>query len=50
MNKRSPETPNAEFSKFKELTKNLIAVPKKEIDEKKEAYGRNKDKKEKPAN
>jgi len=27
-----------EFEKFKELTKKLVAVPKSEIDQKREAY------------
>lgn len=38
MSRRSPEQPNPEFDKFKELTKNLIAVPKSEVDKKREGY------------
>jgi hypothetical protein len=49
MNKRIPEPQSAEYKNFKELAKNLLAVPKKEVDEKKAAYERNKIKKERPA-
>lgn len=38
MSRKKPEQQSAEFQKFKELTKNLIAVPKSEVDKKREAY------------
>jgi hypothetical protein len=43
--KRQP----SEFDNFRELAKNLIAVPKKEIDKQRTAYDNRKRKKEKPA-
>jgi hypothetical protein len=49
MNKQTAEAKSQEFNNFERLTKNLLAVPKKEIDQKKAAYERAKSKKEKPA-
>lgn len=50
MSKSHPEAINPEFDKFKELTKNLLAVPKKEVDKQRTAYESKKQgKKEKPA-
>jgi hypothetical protein len=49
MSRPKHETPNPEFNKFKELAKNLLAVPKKEVDAKRADYDRDKNKKERPA-
>lgn len=49
MNKQAAEAKDSEFKNFQQLTKNLLAVPKKEIEQKKAAYERAKSKKEKPA-
>ncbi len=49
MNKRPGEKQVSEFEKFKELAKNLVAVPKKEVEQQKAAYERDKSKKERPA-
>lgn len=49
MSKQAQTKQPEEFHNFRELTKKLIAVPKKEIDQKKAAYERVKSKKEKPA-
>lgn len=49
MSKPAPTKQPEEFRNFRELTKKLIAVPKKEIDQKKAAYERAGSKKEKPA-
>lgn len=49
MNKQARDDKSGEFQNFRELAKNLLAVPKKEIDEKKASYERTKRKKEKPA-
>ena len=46
MNRQTQKQPE-EYRNFKELAQKLVAVPKKEIDEKKDAYERAK--KEKPA-
>lgn len=48
MNKQSPSRENEEFKNFQRLTKNLLAVPKKEYDKKHEEFGK-KNKKERPA-
>lgn len=47
MNKQPQEKQPEEYRNFRELTEKLIAVPKREIDQKKAAYERKK--KEKPA-
>lgn len=47
MNKQTQGKQSEEFRNFRELTEKLIAVPKKEIDQKKAAYEQKK--KEKPA-
>jgi putative ubiquitin-RnfH superfamily antitoxin RatB of RatAB toxin-antitoxin module len=47
VNKQTQEKQSKEYRNFAELTRNLLAVPKKEIDRKKAAYARKK--KEKPA-
>jgi hypothetical protein len=48
--KKQPQSANhEEFENFKKLTKNLLAVPKKEVDEKRAQYEREKSKKERPA-
>lgn len=49
MSKPTPKSENPEFQDFRDLAKNLLAVPKKEVDEKKAEYERKKSKKEKPA-
>ena len=38
MRKQAPEVQSREFNNFKALTKNLLAVPKKEADDKKAEY------------
>lgn len=42
MEKQARNAPNEEFKNFEELTKKLLAVPKKEVDKKREAYQRKK--------
>ncbi len=38
MEKQARNAPNEEFKNFQELTKKLLAVPKKEVDKKRAAY------------
>jgi hypothetical protein len=40
---------NHPFNRFKELTRKLVAVPKKELDAKEAAYQRKKKRKKRPA-
>lgn len=48
MHQKSPKPQSKEFENFKELAKNLIAVPKSDVDKKKAAYENERDKKGKP--
>ena len=38
MNPKKTEQHSEEFNNFKKLAKNLLAVPKSEVDQKREAY------------
>lgn len=50
MSKQTTEQQNREFQNFKELTKNLLAVPKSEVDKKRTAFENRKNTKtKKPA-
>ena len=50
MSKGTRQKESAEFNNFKELAKNLLAVPKSEVDKKRAAYENRKNvKKERPA-
>lgn len=47
---KEPEPKSEEFRRFEELTKQIISVPKSEIDKRKEEYKREKSgKKKRPA-
>jgi hypothetical protein len=49
MKRETSSTTSPEFTRFKDLTKRLIAVPKKEIDNKKAKYEHDKTKTKRPA-
>ncbi|HYR74908.1 MAG TPA: hypothetical protein VEM96_03630 [Pyrinomonadaceae bacterium] len=49
MKKQKVEKPSEEFERFREFTKRLIAVPKKEIDQQKAKYEKQKAAKKKRA-
>jgi len=49
MKKQKEEKPSEEFERFRDFTKRLMAVPKKEIDQKKAEYDRKKVKRQKVA-
>jgi hypothetical protein len=38
MNQKKPERQRSEYENFRQLAKNLLAVPKSEADQKREAY------------
>jgi hypothetical protein len=44
MKKQKEEKPSEEFERFRDFTKRLMAVPKKEIDQQKAKYERKKSK------
>jgi hypothetical protein len=49
MSDKKSGVPSGEYQNFKRLAEKLVAVPKKEVDEKKAEYERNKSKKERLA-
>lgn len=44
---KKPEKPSAEFERFRDFTKRILAVPKKEIEQQKAKYERQKTAKDK---